>query len=92
MQDDKEEKKRGIMNNGRRVWNDRFNLGNLFLAGLAFLFLFVFTLGQGDVRAAVFSPATTQELIDDITTANSNGEPDTINLVPGMIYTITVFP
>ncbi len=39
--------------------------------------------------AATFNPATVEQLIMDIQTANSNGEADDINLVPLMVYTIT---
>ena len=41
------------------------------------------------VKADTFNPATVEQLVLDIQTANANGEDDVINLVPNMVYTIT---
>jgi len=53
---------------------------------LTFILSFYFSF---QVNAAIFNPITTLELIDTINTANTNTENDAINLVPGMVYTIT---
>jgi len=53
---------------------------------LTFILSFYFSF---QVNAAIFNPTTTLELIDTINTANTNTENDAINLVPGMVYTIT---
>jgi len=53
---------------------------------LTFILSFYFSF---QVNASIFNPTTTLELIDAINTANTNTENDAINLVPGMVYTIT---
>ena len=49
----------------------------------------VFLLNLDTAGAANFFPTSVEELIEDIQTANSNNQADDINLVPGMVYTIT---
>jgi predicted outer membrane repeat protein len=53
------------------------------------VFVLTFFLTLSTSYADNFFPTTTEELIEDIQTANSNAQPDIINLVPGMVYTIT---
>jgi len=53
---------------------------------LTFILSFYFSF---QVKAAIFNPNSTLELIDAINIANTNTESDGINLSPGTVYTIT---
>jgi hypothetical protein len=47
-------------------------------------------VGAGPVRAATFSASSVAELISAINVANQNVDPDSINLAPGVTFTLTI--